>query len=227
MSWPTKFEEPTAEGLVLVPTSPNALVQDLGPFLTGKRMETDLLPASALICAAKNGEPVISDDGALRFAFEGNANGADNLNRFYEKCRCAAGRLATRAPSIAYGQADPSLLKPVARFDMLKYVFTEILDKQALEDWSGESIDSYLPPKKLDTPTADPEILRQLCSLPMNSIAHRRNGVHVWGLMDGTILTMVEQDRDSLTAWRPGDDGLRDVLALSGIDLSEQMKHAT
>tara|TARA_Y100000815_G_scaffold84886_1_gene73624 strand:- start:1367 stop:1939 length:573 start_codon:yes stop_codon:yes gene_type:complete len=187
-------------------------------------METDLLPASALVCAAEDGKPIISDDGSIRFAFEGNANGASNLERFYERCRSAAGRLAHRSPSIAYGQADPAFLKPVARFDMLRFVFTEILDQKALEAWSGERVDSYLPPEDLQTPTSDNNILGPLCNLPMNAIAHGQKGVHVWSLMDGTILTMIEANRDSLTAWRPGDEGLPDVLALSGIDLSEQMK---
>lgn len=224
MSWPAKFDDPTLEGLVLVPTSPNALVQDLGPFLTGRRMETDLLPASALVCAAEDGKPIISDDGNIHFAFEGNANGASNLERFYERCRSAAGRLAHRSPSIAYGQANPAFLKPVARFDMLRFVFTEILDQKALEAWSGEEVESYLPPADISTPTSDPEIVRPLCKLPMNYIAQGKKGVFAWGFMDGSILTAEGPNAGNLTVWRRGDPGLTEILDRAGVELSERMK---
>lgn len=226
MTWPAKFDAPQQEGLVLVPTSPDALIQDLGPFLTGKKMETDLLPASALICAAEDGTPVTGEDGKIRFAFEGNANGAVNLERFFERCQTAASRLARRSPSIAYGEADAALLQPVARFDLLRFVFTGIIDKNALEAWSGESTDSYLPPADLPTPASDKSTLQALCALPMNCIVHGEQGVYAWMLMDGTILTMEGQSQDSLTAWRPGDAGLREILDRSGLDLAARMKFA-
>jgi hypothetical protein len=50
--------------------------------------------------------------------------------------------------------------------------------------------------------------------------------VYAWGLMDGTILTMEAHDQDNLTAWRPRDPGLREILDRSGIDLSFRMKIA-
>ena len=56
MSQPTKFDPPTDEVLILVP-SEAALVQDLGPFRTGRQMETDLLRGSALACASEGGVP--------------------------------------------------------------------------------------------------------------------------------------------------------------------------
>lgn len=222
MSWPANFDGPTTEGLILVP-SPNALVQDLGPFLSGRMMITDVLPKSALVCASVDGKPVISENGQIRFAFEGNANQAANLERYYERCQCAAGRLASRSPSIAYGSAPSEDLKPVARIHLLSFVFTEILDQEALEEWSGEKIADFLPPSKIETPTQDPDILKQLCELPMKPLTEGARGVYAWSLLDGTILTMEAPDK-KLTAWRPGDAGLRSILERSGLGLEDRMK---
>ena len=164
MTRPARMDEMTTaseddlspHALVLVP-SEAARVQDLGPFRSGRLMETDLLPGSALIARANaDGAPLLDADGLVRFSFEGGANGAVNVRLFHEKCLVAAGRLATSAPSIAYGRAHPEELRVVARYDLLRYVFTDILDRAALEVWAGEEVASFLPPAGLATPTTDP-----------------------------------------------------------------------
>lgn len=222
MSWPAKFDDPSREALILVP-SPDALVQDLGPFRTGHHMETDILPRSALVCLARDRQPIVDEDGLVRFAFEGNANGAANLSHFYEKCKCAAGRLAQRAASIAYGEAPAETLTPVARFNLLSYTFTEILDLDKMEAWSGESASSYLPPADLKTPTSDPQVTNPLCALPMRMIAQGEQGIYAWLLMDGTILTKRLPDDGPLTAWRAGDEGLVKVLEKAGVEPSRRI----
>lgn len=225
MTWPVSFSEPTHEALVLVP-SETALVQDLGPFRTGRGMETDILRGSALLCAAENGRPVVGRDGKVLFSFEGNAIDAVNLHRFYERCIAAGGRLASRAPSIAYGSARPEELRPVARFDLARYVFVEILDEDALEAWSGEAVSGYLPPASLRTPTVEKEDTAPLCNLPMRSLASGQAGIFVWLLMDGTILSKDKDGTGPLIAWRPGDEGLSKMLTRAGVSPAEVLIYA-
>jgi len=98
-----------------------------------------------------------------------------------------------------------------------------IIDAEALEAWSGEDIASYLPPRDLPTPTADPEVTNPLCRLPMNGINRGQNDIYAWNLMDGTILTKAWPNGD-LVAWRPGDEGLGQILERAGLPLSERMK---
>lgn len=222
MTWPATFDPPTREALVLVP-SPAAQVQDLGPFRSGRMFETDILPGSALVCAARDGRPCVGEDGLVLFAFEGNAIGAVNLERYYERCLSAAGRLATRSPSIAYGRAHPENLTVVARFDLLRFVFTGVIDAAGLEAWSGEPVAGFLPPSDLQTPTDDPNVIASLCKLPMRSLMQGESGVFVWMLMDGTILSKDQGGAGALTVWRPGDPGLGALLECAGLDISARM----
>ncbi len=226
MSQPTKFDPPTDEVLILVP-SEAALVQDLGPFRTGRQMETDLLRGSALACASEGGRPVIGEDGRVQFAFEGNAGNAVNLRRYHERCQTAAGRLASRAPSIAYGSAEPAELTPVARFDPVRFVFLEVLDADTLEEWSEEKIPSFLPPADMTTPTSDPKTVGPLCDLPMRSLAQGKQGIFAWVLMDGTVLTKDGAGKGPLTAWRRGDVGLASVLEKAGVEPSRRILYAS
>lgn len=225
MSQPAKFDPPTDEVMILVP-SEAALVQDLGPFRSGQQLETDILRGSALACAAENGRPVIGEDGRVRFSFEGNANGAVNLRRYHERCASAAGRLATRAPSIAYGSAESTELTPVARFDPVRFVFLEVLDSSVMEEWSEESVPSFLPPMEMKTPTSNPKVVGPLCDLPMRSLAQGAKGIFAWVLMDGTVLTKDQGGKGHLTAWRRGDPGLRAILEKAGVEPSKRVLYA-
>jgi hypothetical protein len=220
MGWPAKFDEPTKEALVLVP-APAAMVQDLGRFRSGFRMETDILPRSALICASRNGEPLVGEDGCVTFAFEGDAHGADNLKLFHERCMCAAGRLATRYPSMSYGRARLEDLHPVARYSLVNYTFLEILDAPSLEAWSEEPVNTYLPPRDLQTPTDDPAIVTPLCNLPSRPMPQGRSVIGFL-LADGTILTKDMAEDTPLKAWRPKDDGLDAILEKVGLDAEER-----
>lgn len=222
MAWMKELGEPTRHALILVPRQA-AMVQDLGPFRSGRLLETDILPGSALVCPSEDGMPVLDEEGIIRFTFEGNANGAVNLASFHERCLSAAGRLATRAPSIAYGRARPSDIVPVAEMDLLRYVITRVIDSASLEEWSGEKVSDFLPPADLRTPTSRPEDTNPLCKLPMRSLAQGARGVFAWLLMDGTILTKGEDDSRPLTAWRPGDPGLDGILEAAGLDLSKRL----
>lgn len=163
---PEDFDEPRREAVILVPGA-DAMVQDLGPYHSGCAFETDLLPGSALVALAAPADPArpsVRADGQVLFAFEGNAFGATHLRRYHERCLLAAARLSSRAPSIAYGVAPASALHPVARFDLLRRVFVELLDGPAIKSWSGDALEDFLPPRDLVTPTSDPAATAPLCA---------------------------------------------------------------
>lgn len=185
-------------------------------------METDILPASALVCPSENGEPLTDDDDQVMFSFEGNANGAVNLERYHERCLAAAGRLATRSPSIAYGRAPRDELTVVAEFDLLRMVFVRVIDAERLERWAGEPVSDFLPGDIPGTPTTDPAVTLPLCHLPMQSLAQGKSGIFAWHLMDGTILSK-EGEGGPLIAWRPGDKGLADLLQRAGVDMARRL----
>lgn len=183
---------PGAQALILAPKA-NALVQNLGPFRSGRLMETDILPKSALVCLEKDGAPEVNDQGYVRFTFEGNANGAVNLERFYERCIVAAGRLRDTAPSIAYGYAKPTDLEVVARFNMTHLFFEEVSDATRLEEWSGERLESYLPDRVL-APCRDQEIIRKILKMPYRQFGPftPKNGGR-WLLLNGQVIRRTSQ----------------------------------
>lgn len=199
-------------------TCPDALVMvPAGDTTTWQR---GILTGSALICRAGDvaRARATGEKALVQVAFEGNAIGAINMERFHEKCMVAAGRLATRAPSIAYASLPVTDLHPVARFDLARMVFTEILDRAALEAWAGEPVDSFLPPASLETPAHAPDTIRPLTDLPMRARARGQNGLWAWELMDGTFLAQDLHRGGPLTAWRPGDAGLDALLERAGLD---------
>lgn len=209
MAWISDFPRHDSKtASVLVPNS-NAVVQDLGPFLSGRSMLTDILPGSALICVSDGNAPLVDDEGFVFFAFEGNNNGAVNLERFHEKCLCAAGRLAHRHPSIAYGRAHRTDLQVVARYDLERYVFDEILDQNLLEEWSGESIASFLPPP-IATPCSDLEIITPLFDLPMRPVWMDHSTALLWKFENGAVF--VKTPEAPVCVYSPQDDELKSIV---------------
>jgi hypothetical protein len=193
------------------------MIQDLGPFRTGRGFETDLLPHSAVLCRANHlWRPVLMGE-RVRFAFEGNANGAVNLVRFADRVVCAAGRLATRAPNIAYGSASLDQVRPLARYDLDRNVIVEVLDPEGLSAWAGEPAGEICPPR-LPTPCDRIEEIRHLFPLVRDPIAQDPNGVLAWTLMNGQVLV-----RDGagapITLWSVEDEGF--VRMARGLDLPE------
>ena len=206
MAWTTPISLGGAtSAVVLVPTEA-AMVQDLGPFRSGREMETDLLPRSALVAVeSAPGLARLEDDGLVRFAFEGNAIRAVNLELFWEKCFCAAGRLATGAPSIAYGRARPEDLLAVARLDLERMVFTDILDKDNLERWAGDRVSSFLPPALAEV-REEGAVVKQIVNLPMEPVSTNPPAPMIWRLLDGTLVSLVENhlarhSRDDEALW--------------------------
>jgi len=210
--------EGTVEGLILVP-SENALVQDLGPFLSGRMMLTDILAGSALVCHADGGQPRLDADGMIHFAFEGNMNGAVNLERYHEKCSCAAGRLAHRHPSIAYGRARPEDLQAVAGYDLERFVFTEIFDRPALEAWAAESIDGFMP-SRTSTPCSDMKIIEPMLSLPLSPIYLDRGSAGLWKLQNGYIVAKIGDG--ALCLYDSKDEEL--ISIVERLDIDERSK---
>jgi hypothetical protein len=213
MAWPPAFvDESGPEALILVPT-PKGVIQDLGPFLSGRLMETDLAPRSALVCRADaEGRPILLD-GKIPFAFEGNVNGAVNLERFFERCLSAAGRLKHRHPSIAYGAAAPEDLLPVARFDLDRMIFTEILDRDLLERWSGETAEAVMP-APVPTPCTEVASMRHLFDLPLSVIAMDPDATMAWKAPNGQVIVR-QKNPDATVLWSVEDPGFRDGVARS------------
>jgi len=209
MAWISGFPRHDSKtACVLVPNS-NAVVQDLGPFLSGRSMLTDILPGSALICVSDGNAPLVDDKGFVFFAFEGNNNGAVNLERYHEKCLCAAGRLAHRHPSIAYGRARLMDLQVVARYDLERFVFDEILDQNLLEEWSGETIASFLPPP-IATPCSDLEIITPLLGLPMRPVWMDHSTALIWKMEDGSVV--VKTPEAPVCIYSPQDVELKSIV---------------
>ncbi len=215
MGWPVEFSKhATPQALVLVPNE-DARVQDLGGYLSGQQMLSDILPQSALICLATGTSPLVEDDGTVFFAFEGNNNHASNLERYFEKCLCAAGRLAHRHPSIAYGRARAEDLTVVASYDLDRMVFSEILNAELLEAWSGETVDSFMPPR-ISTPCSDLDKIAPYLALPMRHVWSDYYKSAVWKMQDGSIIA--KEDDDPITVYSIEDAELLAVVERCGLD---------
>jgi hypothetical protein len=211
MSWPARFiDHDGPDALILVP-SRKALIQDLGPFLSGIHMETDIAPRSALVCRADaDGRPILQG-GKIPFAFEGNVYNAVNLTRFGERCILAAWRLKTRYPSISYGAAAPEDLTPIARFDLDRMVFTEIIDPDILEGWSGETAEEVMP-ALLSTPCTDVEAMKHLFDMRLSVLCMEPDKRMAWKAPNGQVIIQ-ERDPDTTTLWSVTDAGFRDHKA--------------
>ena len=209
---PITFPLGVADAVVLVPDR-QGMLQDLGPFLGGRLMETDLLPGSALVAKAVDGVPVIDEDGMVPFAFEGNANGAVNLQRFHERLSCAAGRLKHAIPSIAYGRAGLDHLEVVGDYDLGRDILVGLRDGHALDNWSGDPVATWVPPR-IETPCSDMDILSPLFSLPMAPILVRDSRHLMWRFTTGEIL--VKQGHAPLRLCAPDDPYVETCLTAAG-----------
>jgi hypothetical protein len=198
-------------GLVVMPIS-------IDLINSGKWM--DIAPASAMIChASEDGTPLIDEDGKVTIAFEGNVNGAVNLERFHEKCMCAAGRLSLHYPSIAYARVSPEDLMILAKYDMKSYSFIEIIDEEEMDLWSGDPASTYMPPP-IDTPCSDPEALKAVFDLPMSFVTSGLT--KIFKLQDGKVL--VHSDELGTVLFRPTDDALKAVSYLQFATPDEMRK---
>ena len=204
-------EAETGHALILVPNA-DARVQDLGSFRSGRQMETDILEGSALVCRANSAWEMKSEDGRVRFAFEGNAYGAVNLESFYGRLRSAAGRLVQNYPSIAYGTALQQDLTPVARFDLDRMAFVEIMDAARLAEWAGEPASTICPPV-VATPCDDPAVLSPLLKGETTPIITDPSSVMIWRLTNGQLLVhRPSAPSPSICLWSMDDPGFRRIF---------------
>lgn len=215
MAWPVEFDEDRSPDAVILVPSAAARVQDLGWFLTGRLMETDIVEHSALVARSDAaGNPLVTE-GRVRFAFEGNVYNAVNLKRFAERCQCAAGRLRGRYPSISYGSARVEELTPVASMDLDRMVITEVIDKDLLEVWSGEPIESICP-ARVPTPCTDPAMYRPL----LEGLVSPMMASLETGYLARTINGQIFYQKDfgaPLTLWSPEDTEFREMIGKIGM----------
>ena len=225
MSWPVDFGPDQGRGALLVGLAPEGMIQDLGTFRTGRNLETDLMPHSAVLCRADPRWTPLERDGSVLIAFEGNANGAVNLVDFVDRVICAAGRLVTRAPSIAYGRARPDQIRPLARYDLDRHVILEVLDPDGLTAWAGEPADRICP-ARLEAPCTDLDLLRPLFPLVRAPLLSDPDGMILWPLVNGQVLVREApgalislrdpEEPDLVRALRALDPDVRVVRALYG-----------
>jgi len=218
VSWPVEFGPSAGRGALLIGLDRDAMVQDLGAFRTGRLMETDLLPGSAVICRADAAWRPLERDGSVLFAFEGNEIAAVNLQSFVDRAICAAGRLATRAPSIAYGRARPEQIRPLARYDLDRNVILDLLDPEGLSAWAGEPAERICPPR-IGTPCSDPETIGHLFPLVRSTLISDPDEALLWPLMNGQVL-LRERPGEPVTLQDPEDPQF--VRVLRGLDPDER-----
>jgi hypothetical protein len=214
MGWPATFAPGGGRNALLIGLAPAGTIQDLGPFLTGRLLETDLLPGTAVVCRADALWRPVETDGRVPFAFEGNAIGAVNLTRFSDRALCAAGRLTHRAPSIAYGSAAPDQVRPLARYDLDRHVILEVLAPDELTAWSGEPWERTCPPR-LSAPCADPALIGHLFPLVRATLLSDPDGALLWPLVNGQVL-LRERPGEPVTLHDPEDPAF--VRKLRGLD---------
>lgn len=123
---------------------PGAAEAEVGMLLilvprTGTSAEALVLPGSAVVSRGNAG----CTDRIVCY-FEGNRNEASNLNSFRAKQDCAAGRLATRYPTVAMAVFSRDDFIEIGLYDETRYVPTEISDAAALKAWCGESPDDVI-----------------------------------------------------------------------------------
>jgi len=205
---------PYDEAVVLIP-GPTARLQDLGFFRTGQEMETDILVGSAVVALRAEYDFAVEMDKKVRFAFEGNAIGAVNLRHFHERCACAAGRLLSGAPSIAYGEAFTFDLIPVATYDIGRKVFLDVFDDTAIHDWSGESMKALMPSIS-GLPCVDPDELRGVMKMPMSPVLMRPGEGMIWKMLDGSMIVISGNDPAALRD--PEDPVVIDLLDRLNVD---------
>lgn len=222
MSWPVTFDPSDGRAALIVALSPQAMIQDLGAFRTGRHLETDLLPGSAVICRADSFWRPLEREGSVLIAFEGNEIGAVNLGAFVDRAICAAGRLAHRAPSVAYGYARPDQLRPLARYDLDRHVILEVPDPDGLTAWAGEPAEQICP-ARLETPCSDPALIGHLLPLARSPLLSDPEGVILWPLVNGQVLLRAGPG-DPVTLRDPEDPDL--VAILRQLDPDERVKRA-
>jgi hypothetical protein len=190
------------------------MVQDLGAFRSGRLMETDLSPRSAILCRADPLWRPLTREGRVLIAFEGNEIGAVNLERFVDRVLCAAGRLAHRAPSIAYGHATPEQIRPLARYDLDRNVILEVIHPEGLTAWAGETAQEICP-ERLPAPCADPDMIGHLFPLARSALLSDPEGALLWPLINGQVLFR-EAPGVPVCLFDPEDPDL--VRVLRGLD---------
>lgn len=215
MAWPVEFDEDRSPDAVILVPSAAARVQDLGWFLSGRLLETDIVEHSAMVARSDaEGRPLVTE-GRVRFAFEGNIYNAVNLNRFAERCQCAAGRLRGRYPSISYGSARVEELTPVARMDLDRMVITEVIDKERLEAWAGEPVESICP-ARVATPCTDPAIYRPILEGLVSPMMASLETGYLARTINGQIFYQKDFEAP-LTLWSPEDREFREMIGKIGL----------
>ena len=90
-------------------------------------------PASAIVA----GQSQHGDD-KRKVYFESNRHRACNITTFEDRCLHAAGRAATRYPTIAFAVLPLASLRHVGTYDLTTNRLTAVTDLAALQAWIGD-----------------------------------------------------------------------------------------
>lgn len=129
-----------------------------------KQGHADILHGSAIVCrASADGSPLLGKEGMVDIWFEGNLNGAENLNTYFEKILCAAGRLVTNYPTIARGAVRRSAVQLLAEYDLRRNFVTKVIDEAGWRRMLDHPAQTYLaPPQPATDVTCRAEIVAQM-----------------------------------------------------------------
>lgn len=177
-----------------------------------------ILAGSAIICrAGPEGQPAPDTDGLVDIWFEGNLHGAVNLNSYFEKIRCAAGRMVTNYPTAARASARPGDLRVLARYDLRRNFVTALLDEAGWRMMLDHPAQTYLaPPAPAEDVVDKAEIAAAMNKTGFRYLTLRGRldeGPHAFQLHDGRIVLF--RSRDNMQMFWPEDrriEQLRDLM---------------
>lgn len=101
-------------------------------YVPAANANTGIDPGSAIVAP-------VTERGKERIFvhFEGNRFGAENMRRYDERCLHAAGRAATRYPTIARASIGADNLVFVGTYDLVKMAVMTLDNPEPLQAWIG------------------------------------------------------------------------------------------
>ena len=205
----SNYNDLSSRALVIALT-PEGMIQDLGGFRSGRQMETDIAPRSAILCRADALWAPLVENEKVQIAFEGNVIRAENLLRFNQRVRSAASRLQNFDPSIAHGQATQDQIHVLAHYDLNRKAFKEVVDGPGLSQWAGEPLEKITPPRA-PSGSCDLDVVYPLINAIDGIFAQDPDGLCGWTLPNDQVLIRQAQG-SRITVFDRDDPDLREIL---------------
>lgn len=177
-----------------------------------------ILAGSAIICrVGADGRPAHCDGGLIETWFEGNLHGVVNLNRYFEKIRCAAGRMVSNYPTAARIAVTPGEVRVLAEYDLRRNFVTRILDEARWRQMLDHPAQTYLAPPPPERDVTDKAriaaALNKVGFRHLTLLARPGNAPFAFQMHDGRIV-FARSGEDMQMFW-PNDpriEQLRDLM---------------